>query len=530
MKNISSRLQKSTIFLFIFCFITSAVIGAPIGVYNGPGTWSDGIKAFEKFLNWKGISHSRIGPNDINNNDLRGTYEGIYFPGGDASYYWAAINENGIQHIRDLVNDGGAYIGICAGAYFAADVVEWEGGTYDYPLDLFMGTAGGAISSIAPWPDYTMTTINMNQSNQINKYEPPTELMLYYGGPAFYPHSGCSVKTTATWAAYGNKKAIINFKYGSGRVLLIGPHPEIEEDSNRDGTNFAGSYGDEGTDWGFLWSAMDWTMGWSVSQAPQRTLNIQANPADGGSTEPPVGTHSYTEGNVVNISANPVINYEFVDWTGNVANSTSPDTKVTLDSDEDVTANFMSSVPVELSLFEAQVKNKQVVLTWRTESETNNLGFGIQRKKREADLFREIDFVAGHGTVAIPQEYQYVDNSVYGGIYFYRLKQVDLDGAIEFSEIRQIALDQLKHFKLMPNYPNPFNPATLIRYSLPQNAHVTLAVYNSAGKRIARLVNEQQPAGEYSIPFQGLHLASGIYWCALKADEFRQVRKMILMK
>jgi len=85
-------------------------------------------------------------------------------------------------------------------------------------------------------------------------------------------------------------------------------------------------------------------------------------------------------------------------------------------------------------------------------------------------------------------------------------------------------------YSLEQNYPNPFNPSTRIKYSIPEEARVTLTVYNLLGQRVATLVNETQRAGSYIAVFEGPSLATGIYFYRLEAGNFTQVRKMILMK
>ena len=263
------------LFLLTGLFSLAAQELTEIAVYtdDGVGTWPDGIVAFEQFLDWKGITHQRITAPEINTGDLSQNFKAIYFPGGYAWYYKAAINEDGLNNIRSLVAGGGGYIGMCAGAYFACDSVDWEeDGVLDYPLDLFDGVGRGAIDSIAPWDNYTMTTINLNPANPINQFSGPQEVTLYYGGQVFDPHIGVTIDTIATWQAYFDLPAVINFTYGQGRVLLIGPHPEIEEDSDRDSTTFAQELDDQGSEWPWLWSAVDWLLGYEISEPPVSTV------------------------------------------------------------------------------------------------------------------------------------------------------------------------------------------------------------------------------------------------------------------
>jgi hypothetical protein len=83
---------------------------------------------------------------------------------------------------------------------------------------------------------------------------------------------------------------------------------------------------------------------------------------------------------------------------------------------------------------------------------------------------------------------------------------------------------------LTGNYPNPFNPTTKINYQLPKAGLVTLKVYDILGREVATLVNENQPAGSYSVPFDASKLSSGIYIYTIHANDFIQSKKMILTK
>ncbi len=89
---------------------------------------------------------------------------------------------------------------------------------------------------------------------------------------------------------------------------------------------------------------------------------------------------------------------------------------------------------------------------------------------------------------------------------------------------------EVKEYALYSNYPNPFNPATLITYQLPKDIHVSLVVYNSLGQEIATLVSQHQSIGKYSIQFNAVNLPSGIYFYKLQAGEFSKVNKMLLVR
>jgi hypothetical protein len=85
-------------------------------------------------------------------------------------------------------------------------------------------------------------------------------------------------------------------------------------------------------------------------------------------------------------------------------------------------------------------------------------------------------------------------------------------------------------YKLYDNYPNPFNPSTTLRYSIPEEAFTTLKIYNSLGREVTTLINETKPAGVYDVNFSAADLSSGIYFYTLQAGTFTSTKKMILMK
>jgi len=86
------------------------------------------------------------------------------------------------------------------------------------------------------------------------------------------------------------------------------------------------------------------------------------------------------------------------------------------------------------------------------------------------------------------------------------------------------------NYSLKNNYPNPFNPVTTIEYQIPAFSFVNLTVTNILGEIVAVLVNEEKPAGNYKVSFNGTNLSSGIYFYQVSAGSYTKIKKMVLMK
>jgi len=190
-------------------------------------------------------------------------------------------------------------------------------------------------------------------------------------------------------------------------------------------------------------------------------------------------------------------------------------------------------IPVELMSFTYQQNANNTILHWVTASETNNLGFEVQRKSD--DEFVPITFIAGHGTTSETHRYSYTDQNLQPGFYTYRLKQVDLDGSYYYYDELYVEIKRPVDFDLSQNYPNPFNPSTRITYDLTVDSRVTLSVYNLLGETVTTLVNSNVPAGEQEIIFDASDLNSGVYFYRIEAvgvdgSNFSSVKKMMLTK
>jgi hypothetical protein len=187
-------------------------------------------------------------------------------------------------------------------------------------------------------------------------------------------------------------------------------------------------------------------------------------------------------------------------------------------------------IPVELISFTAKANGSKILLNWSTATELNNYGFDVQRSV-DCKEYGTIGFVKGFGTTAVQHEYSFADKNINSGKYYYRLKQIDLDGSHEYSKVVEAIPGSPSEFSLDRNYPNPFNPTTKISWQLPLGAWLTLKVYDILGREVASLIiNEYKPAGEYEIEFDASSLPGGIYIYRLCAGSYISVKKMILLK
>jgi rhodanese-related sulfurtransferase len=180
-----------------------------------------------------------------------------------------------------------------------------------------------------------------------------------------------------------------------------------------------------------------------------------------------------------------------------------------------------------------------VLLEWTTLTETNNYGFEVQKSTASPNNYQTIpnSFIPGNGTTNEPHSYSYTDLTATAGVWYYRLKQIELHGTSHYSDgVRVNTLTDVKEyeiptvFSLSQNHPNPFNPTTTITYGLPVAADVTLIVYNSLGQKVAQLADGRMNAGYHNVVFDASQFASGMYICRMQAGTFAATKKLILLK
>lgn len=201
---------------------------------------------------------------------------------------------------------------------------------------------------------------------------------------------------------------------------------------------------------------------------------------------------------------------------------------------------FDVAVPVELTSFTATAGDHMVRLNWETRSELNNLGFQIHRCLEGGEFVRIDDqMIPGAGTSEETHAYTYVDRGLPNGTtYYYKIGAVDFGGNLRMHDMVVSATPTAvlpKSFALSQNYPNPFNPNTEIKYQIPKGSRVVIEIYNEMGQEVVTLVDADLETGYYTAIWnardsRGSEVSPGIYFCRMKAGEFSQTRKMVLIK
>ncbi len=188
-------------------------------------------------------------------------------------------------------------------------------------------------------------------------------------------------------------------------------------------------------------------------------------------------------------------------------------------------------IPVELISFSAVNNGKNVTLNWKTATELNNYGFTIERSTNNIS-FASIGTISGNGNSSEIKSYQFVDENLLSGKYYYRLKQIDFDGSFKYSNCIEVNIESMPvQFELSQNYPNPFNPSTVIKFSVADNGLTNLSVYNALGQKVTELFNQNAEKGNlYQINFDGSKLGSGVYFYSLVQGSSCLSKKMILIK
>ncbi|MBU1356456.1 MAG: S8 family serine peptidase [Candidatus Edwardsbacteria bacterium] len=205
----------------------------------------------------------------------------------------------------------------------------------------------------------------------------------------------------------------------------------------------------------------------------------------------------------------------------------------------DIVASAGFPQAVEMTSFSAMAVNNVVEVRWRTESEKECDHWLIERSTTEDGNFIEVGKVAGNLTTNEPHQYSYTDASnLQTGIYYYRLAEVDLSGTKTYYGPMLVEFggkDLPLNYRLEKAYPNPAASGVTIKYALRNTGRTSIKVYNVLGQEIRTLVDGIQPAGYYSLPWdgkdsRGQKAANGVYLYKMTAGEFSATGKVMIIR
>jgi hypothetical protein len=216
----------------------------------------------------------------------------------------------------------------------------------------------------------------------------------------------------------------------------------------------------------------------------------------------------------------------------------------------DISAGFSATwdVPVaaELASFASQVTvDDDVLLQWGVASQSNNLGWELYRSTDSRVFTKVSELILGEGMSDEFKSYDFVDSELPKvDVLYYYLNQIDLDGTTSRSQVIEVLLSSTAVAQqalpmanaLRQNFPNPFNPETMINFDLSGDQVVSLTIYDMTGQVVRTLVDGQpMAAGAYRQLWDGRNsngakVASGVYFYQLRAGDFIAKKKMTLLQ
>ncbi|MGE5439323.1 MAG: hypothetical protein ACM3UR_05655, partial [Bacteroidota bacterium] len=189
----------------------------------------------------------------------------------------------------------------------------------------------------------------------------------------------------------------------------------------------------------------------------------------------------------------------------------------------------------EISGFSAILDGSLVRASWQTNNDQFTKGFYIERSKDSDTSWERIKFIPAKSQKGM-NTYDFSETVPSGSEVYYRLVQVDNDG----DEMKSAPV-KLNYFSfnansyaLAQNFPNPFSDSTVIKYYLPEDGNVIIEIYSDKIENVTVPVNGFQTKGEHSLSFSATgsygKLPGGVYFYRMKAGEFVDVKKMIIVR
>lgn len=193
---------------------------------------------------------------------------------------------------------------------------------------------------------------------------------------------------------------------------------------------------------------------------------------------------------------------------------------------------LLRSIDGPINLVASTIDTARIQLNWLN-VQNNPYWIKVGRKTGEGGEYSVIDSVSPGIETYTDQDLQASTTYFYKYFSYYEnlVSSYSNEDSATTSGITKVEDEfVVKDYELFPNYPNPFNPNTIISFQIPFPGLVTLKVYDVLGNEVTTLVNEQKPSGIYDIMFNAQSLTSGIYFYELTSGSFSSIKKMILLK
>ncbi len=191
-------------------------------------------------------------------------------------------------------------------------------------------------------------------------------------------------------------------------------------------------------------------------------------------------------------------------------------------------------LPVELSSFNAITIGESVELAWETASETNNSGFEVQTRYfgyASPGNWETVAFVEGSGTRIEPKSYRYTVRDLAPGRYGFRLKQVDFDGAFEFSSLVEATVDLPEAFLVKAAYPNPITDTGTLEIAVKKSQIVNVEIYTVLGRLIDRAFTGEVESGSIrQVRLSFIDQPAGSYIIRVAGETFETARLVSVVK
>lgn len=192
------------------------------------------------------------------------------------------------------------------------------------------------------------------------------------------------------------------------------------------------------------------------------------------------------------------------------------------------TAPLLAEV-ISFSAFLDDETEESVILTWESFEDTDVKAYEVE-KRTERGKFSVLKRFVPDSAKGNHQVYRFTDTFRGKDLLYYRLRRVNLDGSIYYSEAYPIGAETYHNFVLENNKPDPFVSGTDISITLTESTFVTLTVYNIMGGEVERLLADKKPAGTYTVHFDGTEHPAGMYFYKLRTNTGSQTKKMYLSK